>query len=183
MNFPLQLWIALEALLNSDRQYYHPETKEISIVRTGYDSKETVKLKVSPADIICILSAEKSRKKNIYIAEKDASGKCAVNCYLFNNNKFNFETLCQYLDSLSHHLTQVTRNTIVNGAFFELIKKQLLQYNQPKDKSGIQSAIKFPALKMMILSSETLKLSRKLIKEGFCYKKLPLVTKTIWDYK
>ena len=147
VNFPLQLWNGLEALLDYDRQFYHPDTKEISIVSTGYDSKETVKLKVSPADIICILSAEKSRKKNIYVAEKDASGKCTVKCYLFNNNKFKFETLCQYLDPLSHYLTQVSRNTIVNVAFFELIKKQLLQYNQPKDKFGIPAAIKISGKK------------------------------------
>ena len=175
--FPLQLWNGLEMLLDYDRQFYNPDAKEISIVSTGYDSKETVKLKISPADIICILSAEKSRKKNIYIVEKSTSGKSIVKCYLFNNNKFKFETLCQYLDPLFHHLTQVSRNTIVNVAYFELVKKRLLQYTQSPDKSGIPSAMKISGKK----DDDTFIRNFKFIQEA--YKRRILLQKAALGYK
>jgi hypothetical protein len=139
--FPLQLWNGLEALLDYDRQFYNPDAKEISVVSGGYDSKETIKLKVSPADVICILSLEKSRKKNVYVEEKGASGKRLVKSYLFNNNKYNFETFCQYLDPCSSYLTRISKNAVVNVAFFDLVKKQLVQYKHPGDKSGILSRI------------------------------------------
>lgn len=177
VDFPLQLWKGMEALLHYDKQFYHPDTKEISGVRTSYDSKETVKLKISPADIICVLSTEKSRKKHIYITETSTSGKSRVTCYLFNNNKFKFETLCQYLDPLSHYLAQVSRNGLVNVAFFELIKKQLLKYNQPADKSGIPSVIKISGKK----GDDVLIRNFKIIQEA--YKRRILLQKAALGYK
>lgn len=130
-DFPLHLYSALEALLDYDKQFYNPDLKELSVIDKNYGTKETRKIKMNPADIICILSKEKSRSKNIYLFEKNLK---LIVCFEFNNQEFNFKTLCEYLDPVNNYLTQVAKSAIVNVAFFELVKKRLLAYN---DTAGI----------------------------------------------
>ena len=60
----------MEALLDYDKQFYNPDLKELNVIDKNYGAKETWKIKMSPAIIICILSKEKSRSKNIYLFEK-----------------------------------------------------------------------------------------------------------------
>lgn len=125
-DFPLHLYSALEALLDYDKQFYNPDLKELSVIDKSYGSKETRKIQVSPADIICILSQEKSRNKNVYVFERELN---SIKCFEFNNQKFKFETLCEHLDPVNNYLTHVSKNAIVNVAFFDLVKKRLLKYN------------------------------------------------------
>ncbi|MFZ4058790.1 MAG: hypothetical protein ACOYKE_11675 [Ferruginibacter sp.] len=134
-DFPLHLSSALEALLDYDKHFYNPDLKELSVIDKSYGAKETRKIKMSPADIICILSKEKSRNKNIYFFER---GLNTIRCFQFNNQEFNFKTLCEYLDPVNNYLVQVSKSAIVNVSFFEPVKKKLLAYN---DTAGITEAL------------------------------------------
>jgi hypothetical protein len=136
IDFPLQLFNALEALLDFDRKFFNPDSKSISLIVRTDDTKEIIKRKLSPADVICILSHKKSREKKFYVVERSQSGGHLVKSYIFNNQKYNFETLCKYLDPLSHHLTMAARNTIVNVAFYNLVRKNLLQVNINRDSKS-----------------------------------------------
>ncbi len=125
--FPTMLWKALDALLPFDKAFFNPDVKHINLIDKSNDSKEIIKLKISPLDIICILSQPKPREKKFYILQKTTSITPVIKSYILNSQKYNFETLCPYLDPLSHHLTRVSRNAIVNVAHYELVKKHLLQ--------------------------------------------------------
>lgn len=137
---PLQTFEQLEALLEYDKEFYNPTEKELSFVLKGEDFKETQKLKVSPADIICIESVDKSRKKNFYIRERTSTGN-KINRYLFNNNKYNFESLCNYLDPISGYLTIISKNAIVNVAFYGLIRKNILELREKAFKNNVPNKL------------------------------------------
>lgn len=122
-NFPLHLYTALEALLDYDKQFYNPDRKELSVIDKSYGSKETRKIKISPINVICILSQEKSRNKSVYIFENELN---SIQRYEFNNQDFNFKTLCEYLDPLNDYLIHVAKNAIVNVAFYNLVKNRFV---------------------------------------------------------
>lgn len=137
-DFPLHLYSALEELLVYDKQFYKPYLKELSVIDKSFGAKETRKIKINPADIICVLSKEKARSKNIYIFERNLK---SIVCFEFNNQEFNFKTLCEYLDPSNNHLVWVAKSAIVNVAFFELIKKRLLAYNDTAGKMEVIGTI------------------------------------------
>ena len=62
----------------------------------------------------------------------------SIVCFEYNNQEFNFKILCEYLHPVNNNLTQVAKSAIVNVAFFELVKKRLLAYN---DTAGIMESI------------------------------------------
>ena len=172
-DFPLQLYNGLEALLEHDKEFYNPDIKELSVVDKRYGTKQTVKLKISPSDIICILSQEKSRRKNIYIIEKQSG---SIGIVEFNNNKFNFESLCKHLDPINNYLVLVSKSSIVNVAFFDLRKKNTLQFSQKVDNINI-SEIHVPAQK----TTDMLLNNFRIIKDA--YSRRRLLQKTILGYK
>lgn len=138
---PLQIWNDFKGLLEYDRQFYNPDAKEISFVSVSNQLKETIKLKISPADIICILAEDKDRRKNFFIQEQTAKSE-VVKCYLFNNNKYNFDTLCKYFDPIEGYLSVVSKSTIVNVAFYDLENKATLKYNRKHGPNEVPETIK-----------------------------------------
>lgn len=138
---PLEIWNLLEALLEHDRQFFNPDAKELNVVDTSFGTKQNVKINISPADIICICSANKSRVKKIYTKRNNTAGKVEVVYYQFNNNLYNFETLCQYLDSINHHLIVVSKSAIVNAGCYKLNRKRELNPIPSFSRFRIPSAI------------------------------------------
>jgi hypothetical protein len=141
---PLQIWNDLEGLLEYDRQFYNPDAKEISFVSAGSQFKETIKLKVSPADVICITAEEKGRRKKFFIREHTAKGE-VVKCYLFNNNKYSFDTLCKYLDPIEGYLSVISKSALVNVNFYDLENKANLKYNRKLSPNEVPETIKISA--------------------------------------
>jgi hypothetical protein len=131
-SFPMQFYLALEALLNYDEEFYNPDLKELSVVDKSYGDKKTRKIKMNPADIVCILSINKSRKKTIYYLNRKIR---LIEEYELNSQEFNFKSLCEYIDPLNNYLTQVAKSAIVNVSFFEPEKKKLLKYNNNAGKT------------------------------------------------
>lgn len=125
--FPGMFWDALKAFMPFDKAFFYSDAKDINLLDRSSDSKEIIKLKISPQDIICILSQPKPREKKFYILQKTAAATPVIKSYILNSQKYNFETLCPYLDPLSHYLTRVSRNSIVNVAYYEPVNKHLLQ--------------------------------------------------------
>lgn len=139
--FPLKIMTALEMLLNFDTRFYAPNSKKLSVVKYSHNSKETMKISLNPENIVCIHSVEKSRKKLIYTIEKDPSKGENIVCYNFNNNSYNFEKLCSYLDPISGYLVQVSRSTIINVAYFKLISNHKLSCLLKSGKSNMPKVI------------------------------------------
>lgn len=164
IDFPLRFWNGLEALLEYDKKYFNPALKKLSVVRKNSQSKETIKLELSPANIVCIVSEEKSRRKNIYVLEKNSAGKDVINCYLFNSNEYNFESLAEYLDRTNKYLLVVSRNAIANVAFYELNEKHLLHFNRPGLKLNPPSPIKMSAKKEDDLRVKAFKIIQEVYK-------------------
>lgn len=150
-DFPLQVSSALDALLSFDSKFYQPGFTELSVVDKRYGLKQTRKLKFRPSDIICIVSQEKSRKKDIYFLEDNSGNVTSVE---FNSNNFTFETLCEHLDRLNHYLVVVSKSVIVNVAFFDMVNNEILRYCGERDN---------------ILDTLNFRLSRK-INSGLTYK-------------
>lgn len=123
---PLVIYNDLETLLEHERPFFNPDAKQLNVVDTSFGTKQNIKINISPADIICICSANKSRIKKIYTKQNNTAGKVEVVCYQFNNNRYNFEMLCQHLDSINHHLIVVSKSAIVNVGCYKLNRKKEL---------------------------------------------------------
>jgi hypothetical protein len=173
-DFSLSLWFALESLLEHDQEFYNPQKKSLSVVDRNYGAKETKKIHLSPSDIICIQSENKSRRKKIYFQETVTE---LINCVYFNSNDFNFEKLCKYLDPLSHYLVVVSKSAIINVGFFDLVKKQILKYNGPKGDHTVPDQLNMSTGK----GAESYLNNFNVIKEA--YKRRILLQKAVIGYK
>lgn len=124
---PLATYNSLETLLQYDRRFYEPVVKELNVVDKNFERKRNRRIKISPADVICICSTSKGREKCIYTAQNDTKGDISVVRYHFNNSSYKFEKLCEYLDPASGYLVMVSRSAIVNVAYYELSGKSSLK--------------------------------------------------------
>lgn len=169
----LEIWNMLEALLKHERQFFNPDARELSVVDNSFGTKQNSKISISPADIICICSANKSRVKEIYVKRQDAEGKMSVVCYLFNNNQYNFETLCQHLDSINHHLVIVSKSAIINVGCYKL--------NRKKELTPIPSFTRFKIPSVITITSKEHLQNFKKVQEA--YTRNILLQKAIIGYK
>jgi hypothetical protein len=87
--------------------------------------------KIITKDIICINTVTK-RKKAIYVRYENEDGSTAIRTYIFNNNEYNFDTLCTLLDPLNHRLIRVSKTAIVNVAYFEIASDNYLYLSIPR---------------------------------------------------
>jgi hypothetical protein len=143
---PMEIWKPLAALLQHERQFFNPDAKELNVVDNSFGTKQNKKIKISPADIICICSVNKSRVKKIYTKQHNTTGKEEVVCYQFNSNLYNFETLCQYLDSINHHLIMVSKSAIVNVGCYKL--------NRAKELTPVPSFTRFKIPSPILITSQ-----------------------------
>lgn len=138
-DFPMHLYSGCQALLDYDKTFYNPNLKELRIIDKGYASKETRKVKFSPAEIVCILSMNKGRRKSIYVFEKESN---SIRHFEFNNQAYTFKTLCEYLDPINGYLVNISKSSIIGVAFFDLVKKRLLKYNGVAGKTQVFATLK-----------------------------------------
>lgn len=126
---PLFNFLLLDAVLDFNNWMFNPAAQTLSVIDTGFGKKETVKLKLSPSEIICITTAGKGRQKNIYVKKQTTSGDEWITCYKLNNNQFTFESLSNYLDPQSGHLAVISKSAIVNVAYYGISTKNKVKLN------------------------------------------------------
>jgi hypothetical protein len=119
ISFPLRLYSALEGMFDHDHAYKLQPPAEMNVFDEEFKFFRR-KFPIMPEHVICIVSAEKKRKKIIYTTEENTDGTIAIKKYLFNNNEYNFDELCKLLDKLSHRLIRVSKSAIVNVAFYNI---------------------------------------------------------------
>lgn len=77
---PLFNFLLLDSVLDFNNWMFNPAAQTLSLIDTGFGKKETVKLKLSPSEIICITTAGKGRQKNIYVKKQTTSGDEWILC-------------------------------------------------------------------------------------------------------
>lgn len=133
-SFPLRLFMMMMDVMQDPKYFHYPDVQSIKVIDPVFNEITEMKLKAS--DIVCITAVKGTRKKNIYVNEADKSKKDQIKQYIFNNNDHNFNSLCQYLDPLSHSLVVVSKDAIVNVEYFDKSNGSMLTLN--KKLSGLE---------------------------------------------
>lgn len=134
MAFPFRLWLALEEILDKDKDFYHPDDLELKVF--DYDSEINKTISISPKDLICVITYENPdskgntrRKKLLLVKNDSAEGDNKIRKYILNNNDLNFKKLCNQLDPLSHFLIVVSKSSLVNVKFYDQTQNSELKIN------------------------------------------------------
>lgn len=128
--YGLPLFMALESILQDKRAFYEPGTATFKL-KDGKFSKE---INVDPRDLICVYTPVKGRKKAFVLREdvSTSSGKPReiYKLYELNNNELNYEEIKKMVDPLSCRFVQITKDTLVNVAYYHFDKKNELIFEK-----------------------------------------------------
>lgn len=175
LSFPFRLYLALEALLDHDPIYQLQQPAEINVLDEEFGIyRRGVKLLAK--DIISIHSIDK-RKKAIYVRQENTDRRNSIKKYIFNNNDYNFDTLCKLFDTLSHRLIKVSKTAIVNVAFYDISSDNYVRLISPRPELENIKEIKISSRKSVY---DTFKNDFIKVKEG--YRKHLLSQKKILGY-
>jgi hypothetical protein len=128
--FPLRLYLALKDILDKDKSFHKPDNLELNVYDIGFEINKEIS--INPKDLICILTptnqnfkGNNGRKKILFTKEENKN----IKVYLLNNNSLSFKKLLNQLDPLNHYLVIVSKNTIANVKFYDLVKDNELKIN------------------------------------------------------
>lgn len=123
-DFPLHLYSALQIILEPFKGFFEPPSKIFNV----YDPEwgENRKIEINSKDVICVTSKGTGRKKTIYVFEPGIEEKKVIKKY---TKQIGGDNLYQQLDPLSHYLVVVSKDTIVNVAFFTLSNQKTFKTN------------------------------------------------------
>jgi hypothetical protein len=123
---PLRLMTDLEGISRYHENHYNLQ-KPLSV--KPYVStliKKVEEINFNPKEVICIVSLDKDRKKKILEKKEFVDKPPQYNTYILdgqklpNGQKLNFETLRIYLDPYRHNLVHVSRNALINEAYYSV---------------------------------------------------------------
>jgi hypothetical protein len=133
MSFSLRLFDLLNIIEDNDF------TPNIELKVKDPNLKDRVKTIFNAQQIICIVPNTKGREKLIYQFELD-NGIRVIKSYLINDDLMTFENLIGKLDSLNRYLLQISKNSIVNIKYYNLLDKEnvIIQLENITDKKIIK---------------------------------------------
>jgi hypothetical protein len=95
--------------------FFNPLSKEINVVDPLWG--ENRKLQVTPKNLVCITTNKEGRKKTIYNYEYDEQGERVIKKY---STQQSLESLKKKIDPLSHYLVIISKDSLVNVAYFKI---------------------------------------------------------------
>jgi hypothetical protein len=135
--FPLRLYLALEEILDKDKGFYHLKNLELNVYDIEFEINKAIS--IDPKDLICItkplnqnLKGNNGRKKMLFIKDD----KNNVKAYLLNNNSFSFNKLQNQLDQFNYYLIIISKNTLANVKFYDIVKGNKLKINLEGELPG-----------------------------------------------
>jgi hypothetical protein len=120
-DFPLQLYSALQIILEPHKDFFEPSSKKINMVDPEWG--ENRKIEFNPKDVICIISKGTGRKKTIYAYQPGTHGDKSIKKF---TSQQTLEKLRHEIDPLSHYLITVSKDTVVNVGCFKLSTQKIL---------------------------------------------------------
>jgi hypothetical protein len=119
-DFPLKLNSALEEILEPFKHFFQPPYKKMNVVDPEWGSNK--KIELSSRNIICATS--QGRKKTIYVYQPGLDEKMSIKKYTVQES---LEKLRKKVDPLSHRLVIVSRDALLNVAYFAISSQQILK--------------------------------------------------------
>ena len=174
--FPLKLWQAIEYFSDDNKKYFSSvDLVELNLIKPLNNNEEVnVKMKIHPKNIVCIKSETGRARGKIFFIKSEVTND--IELYRSNKNNLSFEKLILELDRLSHHLVIISRNSIVNVEFYNLIANNLILKKDIFDNNSDITKHKFTNTdssqklrKDFIIVQDTFKFQSMLQKKLFGY--------------
>lgn len=122
--FPLQLYSALQEILEPFKHFFEPASKKISVVDLEWG--ENRKVVINPKDVICVFSNGNGRKKTIYTFQNAASGVKEIKKY---SKQQKLEDFLHEIDPLSYWLAMISKDSLINVEYFSNSFNRVLKTN------------------------------------------------------
>jgi hypothetical protein len=115
-NFTLNLYTAIEQITNDYSIILNPPPVNLTTAYKGKHEEFSLKL----SDIVCINCKGKVKTISLVKSVENTKGKYRETDSIIVDNNSGLEKFRHSLDSISYHLIQVSRNTVVNMKYYDL---------------------------------------------------------------
>jgi len=115
-NFTLNLYTAIEQITNDYSIILNPPPVNLTTAYKGKHEEFSLKL----SDIVCITCKGKVKTIRLIKSVENTKGKYRETDSIVVDNNSGLEKFRHSLDSISYHLIQVSRNTVVNMKYYDL---------------------------------------------------------------